>query len=158
MKTLNLHQKGTTLIEVLVAMIVLAIGILGIAAMQTTSVKANQSAYYRSQATLLAADITDRMRANRVVALAGSYDITTAPTSSTANEVDGDQAAIDKAQWLNQLATSLPEGTGSITHDNNNVFTVTIVWNDGRGRIRSTEVTDSEDADNTVNFTYRARL
>ncbi len=158
MKTLNSRQNGTTLIEVLVAMIVLAIGILGVAAMQTTSVKANQSSYYRSQATLLAADMTDRLRANRTVALAGSYDFASPPTSSSAHTESGNQVALDKAQWLNLLARSMPEGTGSITHDGNNVFTITIQWNDGRGRIRTAGDEPDTAEDDTVQFIYRARL
>lgn len=68
-------QRGATLIEVLVAMLVLSIGLLGLAGMQMTALKSNQSAYYRSQATVLAYDIIDRMRANRADALNGVYDI-----------------------------------------------------------------------------------
>jgi len=155
------QQRGATLIEVMVAMIVLAIGILGIAALQVTSVQANYSSYYRSQATLMAADITDRMRANRALAIAGNYAIATAPASSTGNSVTGSQAEKDKAQWLNQLAASLPEGTGSIVKDGNNVFTVTIQWNDARGRIdrKSSEVQGTANPEDAVQkFTYRARL
>ena len=63
-------QRGATLIEVLVAMLVLSIGLLGLAGMQMTALKSNQSAYYRSQATVLAYDIIDRMRANRADARA----------------------------------------------------------------------------------------
>ena len=55
---------GFTLIEVLVAMLVLAVGLLGLAGLQATSLRNNQSAYNRSQATQLAYDIADRMRAN----------------------------------------------------------------------------------------------
>ncbi len=155
-------QRGATLIEVMVAMIVLAIGILGIAALQTTSVQANYSSYYRSQATLMAADITDRMRANRTVAIAGSYAIASFPASSTTNKVDGTQAEKDKAQWLNQLAGTLPEGTGTIVSDANNVFTVTIRWNDARGRVKQKSKDVEDNAANPEEaiqaFIYRARL
>ena len=63
---LNLMNKNTgfTLIEVLIAMLVLAVGLLGLAGLQATSLKNNQSAYNRSQATQLAYDIADRMRSN----------------------------------------------------------------------------------------------
>jgi len=53
---------GFTLIEVLVAVVVLAGGLLGLAALQVTSLSSNQTAYNRSQATQLAYDIADRMR------------------------------------------------------------------------------------------------
>lgn len=156
------HQRGATLIEVMVAMIVLAIGILGIAALQTTSVQANYSSYYRSQATLLAADITDRMRANRTVAIAGSYAIASFPASSSTRAVNGSQAEKDKAEWLNLLGSTLPEGTGTIVSDGNNVFTVTIQWNDARGRIKQKNQDAEDDVANpeaaVQAFTYRARL
>ncbi|NOS87695.1 MAG: type IV pilus modification protein PilV [Methylococcaceae bacterium] len=61
-------ERGFTLIEVLVAMVVLSIGLLGLAGLQATSLKSNQSAYHRSQATQLAYEMADRMRANRVYA------------------------------------------------------------------------------------------
>jgi len=57
-------NTGFTLIEVLIAMLVLAVGLLGLAGLQATSLRNNQSAYNRSQATQLAYDLTDRMRAN----------------------------------------------------------------------------------------------
>ncbi len=57
-------NTGFTLIEVLIAMLVLAVGLLGLAGLQATSLRNNQSAYNRSQATQLAYDLADRMRAN----------------------------------------------------------------------------------------------
>ena len=58
-------QRGTTLVETLVALLVLSIGLLGVAALQLTSLRNNRSAHLRSQAQVMAYDITDRMRANR---------------------------------------------------------------------------------------------
>jgi len=58
------NSKGFTLIEALIAVVILAIGLLGIAGLQATNLKNNQSAYNRSQATLLAYDMADRIRAN----------------------------------------------------------------------------------------------
>ena len=59
---------GFTLIESLVALLVLSIGLLGVAAMQLASLQANNGAFQRTQATFLAQDIADRMRANREAA------------------------------------------------------------------------------------------
>lgn len=156
MKIIHSRQNGATLIEVLVAMIVLAIGLLGIAGLQTTSVQANQSSAYRSQATLLAADIVDRMRANRALALSGSYTTTSFPTSSSTNTVTGTRAEKDKAEWLNQLALALPDGTATINLDStNNLFTIAVRWNDRRGRIKTA---NDDGTDDLLTFTYRARL
>ena len=74
-------NAGFTLIEVLIAMLVLAVGLLGLAGLQATSLRNNQSAYNRSQATQLAYDIADRMRANS----AGIASYTAIMPISTAN-------------------------------------------------------------------------
>ena len=58
---------GFTLIEVLISMVILAIGLLGLAAMQTISLRDNQDAHYYQQATLLAYEMQDRIRANNNV-------------------------------------------------------------------------------------------
>ena len=60
-------QRGISLIEVLVAMVVLAVGLLGLLAMQTRGVQLNQAAYFQSQAMFMAHDIVERMRANNTV-------------------------------------------------------------------------------------------
>ncbi len=153
MKQTFTRQQGATLIEVLIAMVVLAIGLLGLAGLQSTSIQSNQGSYYRSQATVLANDMADRMRANRTAALAGGYAIATAPRSSSSNTVSGTRAEKDKAEWLNALAETLPLGTGKITL-NNNIFLIEVIWNDNRARIKA-----SNDATTpTETFAYRTRL
>lgn len=67
-------ETGFTLIEVLVAVAILSFGMLGIAAMQITGVRANQGSYFRSQATFIASDFAERMYANRAGTRAGNYD------------------------------------------------------------------------------------
>jgi type IV pilus assembly protein PilV len=64
-RRLRAAPGGFTLIEVLVAIVVLAFGLLGFALLQTMSVRFTQSANYRTQATNLAYDLIDQMRANR---------------------------------------------------------------------------------------------
>ncbi|ANI18353.1 type IV pilus modification protein PilV [Pseudomonas citronellolis] len=147
------HQTGSTLIEVLIAMVVLAIGLIGMAGLQATSVQSNQGAYYRSQASILANDMADRIRANRANALSGAYTMSSFPDSSTSNSVTGSRAAIDRGEWLNQLASTLPDGTGMVAL-NGNVFTISIRWNDNRARIKASNDTSST----TETFQYRTRL
>ncbi len=67
--------SGYTLVEVLVAVVILSVGLLGLAGMQARGMRNSHDAYLRSQAAILAYDIADRMRANRDAALAGDYDI-----------------------------------------------------------------------------------
>ena len=66
---INLKEKRSrafTLIEVMIAMIILAVGLLGMASLTVRSQQSNESAYARSQASLLAYDIIERMRTNTI--------------------------------------------------------------------------------------------
>ncbi|VXC94151.1 type IV pilus modification protein PilV [Pseudomonas sp. 9Ag] len=150
---ISARQRGATLIEVLVAMLILSVGLLGLAGMQMTALKSNQSAYYRSQATVLAYDIIDRMRANRTEALNGVYDIA---LQNQACDPDiapsGTLAKKDVAEWLNSLSCLLSgDAKGSVVR-NDRVFTVSIEWDDNRGRIDEAANNDRE------TFVYRTQL
>lgn len=130
-----MKQSGFTLLEILVAMLVLAIGLLGLAGLMTSSMRNNLSASHRTQATWMAYDIVDRMRANRVTAVTGGYatPMGTAAACSAAQPT-GTVPAQDIAAWKSQLACALPAGNGSIVVDTNTkVATVLIQWNDSRG-------------------------
>jgi type IV pilus assembly protein PilV len=120
-------QRGTTLVETLVALVVLSVGLLGIAALQMTSLRNNRGAHFRSQAQVLAYDIADRMRANRNVALANQYVVAlgVAPAGGTLN-------ALDLQEWKATLAQALPSGDGEITRDGN-MFRIRIRWTDSLG-------------------------
>lgn len=136
MKTFRHLQSGFTLLEILVAMLVLSIGLLGLAGLMTTSMRDNLSASHRTQATWMAYDMIDRMRANRAAAFSGSYN--TAMAAATTCSAGAPAATLaahlqDIAAWRNQLACVLPLGTGSITVDGGRVATVVIRWDDSRG-------------------------
>lgn len=132
-----ISQRGFTLLEVMVAVFVLAIGLLGMAHLQITSLKHNQSAEFRTQAALLSADMLDRMRANREAAQNGNYALAIgAPPPNNTNTI----ADADIVEWLNNLSQSLPNGTGEIAcgaFNANSEFVcdITISWtetqNDG---------------------------
>lgn len=144
-------QRGFSLVEVLVTVLVLAIGLLGLAGLQLTSLRNNTMAYERSQATLLAYSILERMRANRSAANAGAYNVAldTAPSGTsclgpTATCSPGDMAAYDLSQWKCTLGKwdkasvcagitgALPQGDGSVAL-NGNLVTITIQWEEKRG-------------------------
>src|SRR3990172_9167298 len=96
-------NDGFTLMEVLVAVVVLSIGLLGLANLQTVGMKSNNSAYLRTQATLLAYDIADRMRANIAGVTANAYNaISTKPSDPGCIASDcspGNLAVSDAFQW-----------------------------------------------------------
>ncbi len=116
------RSAGFTLIEVLIAVLVLSIGLLGLAALQTSGLGMNHSAYLRSQATILAADMADRMRANRAGLSAYDNTGTTAPTAvagctSTAGCNSTQLAQDDMAAWAADVAAQLPSGVGIVCPD-----------------------------------------
>lgn len=122
---LNHKQQGFGMIEILVSVLVLAVGFLGIAALQTQSLRFNHEAYLRTQATVLANDIADRMRANRLLAITSDsykFAFTDKPLASvTSCETNacnaGNIAAYDFAQWRANIASTLPNGKGAVTPD-----------------------------------------
>lgn len=122
----NHRAKGSTLLEVLVSIVVLSIGLLGLAGLQATSMKSNHSAYMRSQATLLAYDLADRMRAARTAST---------PQVGT-GRFDDASLHVDRTSWNADLVNLLGPGAAGTVLRNSNVVTITIQWDDNRGRIR----------------------
>ncbi len=118
------RNSGFSLIEVLVALLVLSIGLLGLAALQTTGLAFNHQSYERTQAVLQAYDIIDRMRANKSgtgSTINSTYDsvalgnlptvsVDCASSSCTGTEL----AAYDIYQWNVANASVLAEGKGAI--------------------------------------------
>ena len=114
------YERGMTLVEVLVSLVIISVGLLGIAALQITTLRANQDAYVRSQASAVAADILDRMRANPIGARANQY----AGTGQT-----GTRGGDDMQAWLQAVDDALPGGTGTVVMDNaTNIAQVTVTW------------------------------
>jgi len=146
------RQSGFTLIEVLVAVIVLSIGLVGVAGLQVVSLQNNQGAFMRSQASALAYDLADRMRANVPGANAGLYDPTakaaTASCKSTTGCTTQQMAQNDLYEWDAAIATYLPEGQGFVCIDSTpndgadsddpqcdgtgTLFAIKIWWDDNR--------------------------
>ena len=132
------RNEGFTLFEVLIALAVLSIGLLGLAALQTTSLRFNSGSYYRTQATYLAYDIIDRMRANRAAANnVGAYNVgdvstvTTTGACDTAACTSSDLATYDIVAWRERAVQTLPNVLSvppTIVIDASNIATVTISW------------------------------
>jgi type IV pilus assembly protein PilV len=128
-------NTGFTLIEVLVAMLVLAVGLLGLAGLQAASLKNNQSAYNRSQATQLAYDITDRMRAN--VAGIAAYTTSTASVFVNCKNTTGcsssEMAANDLFEWNTAISAALPNGAvGTLKPTSPGMYSINISWTENR--------------------------
>ena len=132
------RQRGFTMLEVLVSVVVLSIGMLGVAGLQAVGQRNNHSAYLRSQATALAYDMIDRMRANQAGIDSNAYNGINTLTNNYANPgcvaagcTAATMADYDKWEWETQLAARLPSGNGSVAN-NAGTFTVTVMWDDNR--------------------------
>jgi len=122
---------GFTLIEVLVAVLILSIGFLGMAALQITALKNNQSAIQRSQATILAYSMMDEMRANKGVATIGQYNLAKTCTTPIA---DGTLRTNGQVAWFNALKINLGNQSatcGEITCSAA-ICLVKVYWDDSR--------------------------
>lgn len=141
------NQQGMSLLEVLVSIIIIAIGMLGIASMLLISNQANNSSYMKQQAIQNIYNIFDKIKANSQAAINGNYNISnisaSGPTSVSTPSVQCNAAACTPAQlatydtwvWLTKDLARLPSGCGSITTApsavaGNTVVTVTVQWND----------------------------
>ena len=134
-------QKGFSLLEVLITLVIISFGLLGIAGVIVNSLKNNQSSYSRTQASVLANDIIDRMRANRTTAETASLPYNLA---LGADEPSGDSVLCaepsannvvlcDLWEWRESLKHTMPSGTGSVTLDGTSKkLTIIVQWNDSR--------------------------
>jgi type IV pilus assembly protein PilV len=138
------RESGFTIIEVLVALLVMSVGLMGLASLQVVGLQNTQGGAQRSQAAFLAYDITDRMRSNTAAVTAGGYNYVGEPGAAAdegvancigiaANCTVTQLAAFDLAQWQTLLGTHLSNGFGAIvTADNGTTtdVTVTVQWAD----------------------------
>lgn len=155
MKSIPTHRRnrGFTLIEVLIALVILSIGLLGIAGLQTRGQQFSYAAHMRTQATMLAYDIMDRIRMNDAIArdnvqgyhkASGSGADCLSTTCTPAQLRD-----FDVKTWQDTIAANLPGGTGTITKDDTGTtivqYTITISW-----KLRDVEKDDPNSDDEQV--------
>jgi type IV pilus assembly protein PilV len=126
----NISQsRGTSLIEVLISVLILGIGLLGIASMQAITLRNGQSSMERSQAVMQTYSILDAMRSNVLLARTNVYNTARACTVPTANAT---LAQNDIRDWLTNLQTNIgPSACGTINCVTN-VCTITVDWDDSR--------------------------
>jgi type IV pilus assembly protein PilV len=116
------RELGFSMLEVMVAVLILSFGLLGLAGLQALSLKSNVSAAQRTIATQLAYDIADRMRANQASVLSGDYNYAqysgtgaagtnTTSCASTGGCTSTQLAQEDVFEWNQQICAQLPQST-----------------------------------------------
>jgi type IV pilus assembly protein PilV len=139
------RSGGFSLLEVMIALLVLSIGLLGLAGLQTFSLKFNHQSYERTQATILIYDIVDRITSNPTAARAGMFDNIAAGAAAgsfpapAACQSTGcssiDMANYDLNNWKTTIENGgvLSQGTGSVTRVNPGdplicIYDITVAW------------------------------
>lgn len=128
------RQEGFSLIEILITMLIMSVGLLGIAGIIVTNLKNNHSAQSRGAATVLVNDIVDRMRANRIVAepagaVASPYVMALGVTPAD----DGSVVKGDLHAWALAVEQVMPKGKAGVAYDvTSRNFTITVEWDDSR--------------------------
>ena len=172
-------EAGFTLIEVLITLLIIAVGLMGTASLQMTGLNSNQGAYLRSQASILAYDMADRMRGNSERAVIGDYTNFTydAGSKSAKSELTtlagfagnclvqssgcsaSELSANDKYEWAQSLLGAgsggplLPNAVGTIKREvGTNVFTVEVAWQE-QDWDKDTGVKDASSRTFSLSFT-----
>ncbi|AMO55708.1 type IV pilus modification protein PilV [Endozoicomonas montiporae] len=145
------RSSGVGLIEVLAAMLIISIGVLGIVGLQTKSLQHNQMAYLRSQAVIIGNDMMDRIRVNRSLSsVSDNYVVELEQLTTDRCEPEAypdgcesgsctpaELAEYDIRQWKFQLACLLPDSDGSIAIEassSGRIYVITMQFDESRGQ------------------------
>lgn len=157
-------QAGFTLLETLIAVILLSFGLLGVAGMQMKSQQFNRSAYFETQAIIIAHDMLERMRANIAGQKNGHYHLPTATKHARCYTTVGcdtlEMAQNDMYEWAgadtDSIAAKIPAGAGTVCLDSTpddgtpttpecdntgQVYAIKIWWEDSDEAIRRAIIT-----------------
>lgn len=171
-----LGQRGFSLVEILITILIIGVGLMGTATLQLTGLGSNQGAYLRSQASILVYDMADRLRGNPDRAIAGEYNGFTFKTGE-GNTLDtlasfagtcisqtngcsrSKQSDNDKYEWASSLMGAgssgvalLPGAMGTIDRGVGNLFTVTVSWDEDDWKEKS-DIKESTNKSFSVSFT-----
>jgi type IV pilus assembly protein PilV len=133
--TARRRQNGFSLVEVLVAVLIMAIGMLGIAALQAMALKNSGSSMERSQAVIQTYSYLDLLRARRDDAITSKLDM---PMSCDAENLPS--SSVEQRNWINQLHETLgPDSCGAVDCLGGGKCTITLQWDDSRATGGSAE-------------------
>ncbi len=125
--------QGFSLIEVMITLMVIAVGLLGIAGLQLAGIRYTHQANLRYQAALQANNMAERISANGAGVALGAYNrisgLATDPGCSQTTCTPAQIAQLDTYEWNSRNAAVLPSGMGRVNgNGNHSLFTITITW------------------------------
>lgn len=132
-KRRKVRERGVGLIEILVAVLILSLGLLGMAGLQANALKVNQGSHARSQAVMLSYYMLDALRADRSGAVGLNYNMPT--TCSAAAITTTDLSGNTRKHWLQSMRETLGDSDttcGAIACDTSGLCSVTIRWDESR--------------------------
>jgi len=126
------RQRGFSLVEVLIALVIMSVGMLGIAGLFVQGMQAGRTSVLRHHAVTLAGDVADRLRANprAGIAYAGAGG-DNACVGYGNNCDEASMAAHDVFLWQQQAVDSLPSGAVAVNFDNTVIpplYTIAVTW------------------------------
>lgn len=129
------RQQGTTMIEVLVTVVIISVGLLGIASLQLLALRNSQGALQDSMATMYSYSMLDSLRANPTAARAEQYDgkLCTPPAGATL-------VARDQAFWIGALKEQLGDGACGAVDCNSGSCKITVSWKDAGDKVADRDV------------------
>ena len=140
------RMQGFNLVEVLIALIIMSVGMLGIAGLYVHSMQAGRTSLFRHQAVTLVGDIADRIRANPTAV--GAYALAGANNNCVAGGIDCSPAAMaanDIFLWQQQAVETLPTGAVAVVFRDAVVplpptYEITVSWTEP-GQVMSYSIT-----------------
>ena len=132
--TTRQRRKGFSLVEVLIALVVLSVGMLGVAGLYVQSMQASRTSMLRHHAVILAGDVADRIRANPRAGIA--YQGSGRDNDCVSGFVNCDAPAMaghDILSWKQQAAETLPEGDVQVTFDESGdlpTYLIVVIWSE----------------------------
>ena len=145
--TVPTKQKGFSMIEVLITILVFAVGLLGVASLQTTGIRMVRDGGQIGQASMLASSMADRMRSN---AAGDTYIDVSADDDDCKTDVDVDCTLEQEEifEWNEEIANFLPAGEGIVTTDSG-AYVISITWQESE---------DSNQVDNTRTYSLAVQI
>lgn len=129
------QERGAALLEVLITVLVVSVGLLGVAGMQLAAIRGNHGSNLRSLAVFQAYDMAERMRSNRLGVQGGSYDsisgVGSDPGCGATGCTPANLASFDHFEWSQSNGALLPSGSGTVVR-NGDWWIITVRWDGDR--------------------------